>query len=460
MPLDFEKFAVSAIKSIDELRSTNADPKKLDNNSTKQVESRINAFYRAVGLPAFVTNEDIRKSDPKNLNNGNFHETDPENQQVKDFIDDAEGREIAFPEELTEQQQLAFLDDMEETILSSLKKFNEGGRTKGGLFPMVVNGNIRITPNEKRVDGAFFSKQKKHNGITYRRPLIELIVLLRLRTKGFVKDTDRKKLQESFKDLKDSGFFDNGGENLLTIEILKKLLETIVDPEGIVKFIYSTVNKLGIIRKQVRETFKDSKDARIAKEQPLVGESDGKGKLEQQKAQKEQLKSEGEALITLLEYDDTIDVNIVSGEVLTRNMKDALFAPMILETLLSDTNEVDKTIEEEEEKKKKLDRLHKKLYKNMDLVLGTYSGISGIDVLAVITALFSIEEQYLLGLLNKESLERLAKLKGTTTANLPSHADVFDSINALQSKTEEIFNILNERAEKVIIKDKTIRNEG
>jgi hypothetical protein len=448
MSIDFEKFAVSAIKIIDELRSTNADTKNVDSNSAEPVESRINAFYRAVGLPAFVTNEDIKKEDPKNLNNGNLHETDPEDPR----LEDAQAREISFSEELSEKEQLAFLDDMEESIVSSLKKFSDGGRKKGGLFPMIVNGNIRITPYERRVDGAFFQKQKKHNGITYRRPLIELIILLRLRTEGFVDATDKQKLQDSFPELKDAGFFEGSGENLLTIAVLESLLGVITDPEGVVKFIYSTVKNLGRIRSQVRDTFKDSKEATVAEEQPRVGESDGKGKLEQQKAEKEILKSEGEAMITLLEFDDTLDVTLRTT--VTKNMQNALFAPMILETLLSDTREIDKSIKESEAKKETLDRLHKKLNKNMDLVLGTYSGISGIDVLIVITALFSISEDDLLGLLNKESMKRLEQLKLTT---FPRASKVNAAIEALEAKTEEIFKILDEQAEKVKLEEKIKR---
>jgi hypothetical protein len=458
MAINFEKFTVDAIRIIDELRSTNADPKNVDSNSAEPVESRINTLYRAIGLPAFVTKEDIKKEDPKKLNNGNLHETDPEDPEVNDLLEDAQAREASSSEELSEEEQLAFLDDMNESIISSLKKFEDGGRKKGGLFPMVVNGNVRITPHGRRVDGAFFQKQKRHNGITYRRPLIELIVLLRLRTKGFADATDDQKLQDSFPELRDAGFFTGGGKSLLSIQVLRSLLEVITNPEGVVKFIYSTVKSLGRIRSQVRDTFKDSKEATVAEEQPRVGESDGKGKLEQQKAEKEILKSEGEAMITLLEYDDTLDVTLRTTA--TKNMQNALFAPMILETLLSDTREIDKSIKESEAKKETLDRLHKKLNKNMDLILGTYSGISGIDVLVVITALFSMEEGDLLGLLNKESIERLAKLKKVEASSFEGQrAEVFEAIAALEAKTEEIFKILDEHAEKVKLEEKIRRVE-
>jgi hypothetical protein len=454
MSIDFENFSVNAIKIIDELRSTNADPNNINSNSSEPVESRINTFYRAVGLPAFTTNKDIDR-----LNNGNFHETDPEDQTVKKYITEAIEREISFSKELTEEAQKAFLDNMEDSILSSLKKVNEGGRIKGGLFPMVVNGNIRVKPNKKRIGGAFFQKDSglTHSGIIYRRPLIELIVLLRLRGQGFVDSTDKESLQSSFPELQSAGFFDGAGENLLTIQVLKSLLGVITDPEGLIKVIYSTVKNLGRVRKQIREFYKDSKSATVAEEQPRVGESvDNKGQLEKQKLERETIKSEGEARITFLEYDDTLGDTTIT----TKNMKNALFAPMVLDTLLSDTREVDKAIKEGEAKKENLDRVHKKMNKTMDLVLGTYSGISGIDVLVVITALFSIEEGVLLGLLNKESLERLAKLKSTTISELPEHVDVFNAVAALEAKTEEIFKILDELAEKTNLREKIIRNEG
>jgi hypothetical protein len=451
MVIDFEKFAVDAIKSIDELRSTNADLKNLDNNPTKPVESRINAFYRAIGLPAFTTNVNIKD---KELNNGNFHKSDPNDKKVESLLKDAEKREADFSLELSEEAQKKFLDNIEETVLSRIKSGTESGKAKKGtLFPMIVDGNIPILPQSKRVGGAFHQKNSSlvNNDITYRRPLIETIVLLRLRSDGFVSDVDRKKLQNSFSDLQKEGFFDGSSDNLLSIYILDSLLSAITKPDGIMKIIDFTIERLGRVRRQVRDSFKDSKEAIVAEEQPAVGESDGLGEIEKLKEKRELLKSESNARITLLEYDDTLE----SSET-TRNMKDALFAQILLDTLLSDTSDIDKTINEGEAEKKNLDRVHKRLNRNMDLILGAYSGISGIDVLAIITALFLIDEKDLLGLLNKESTDRLSKLK---KGAIFTKSNVHEAISALENKTSEIFKIIDEKTKIVDLIEKNVISE-
>lgn len=457
MAINFEKFAVNAIKIIDELRSTNANLKSIDNNPVRPVESRINTLYRAIGLPAFTTDITIKD---KNLNNGNLFESKPNDQSIIELLDRAQERETNFSLELSSEAQQKFLDNIEETIISSIKsktkdKNDSGIRKKGTLFPMIVNGNIRVLPQSKRVGGAFYQKNSElsHNNIIYRRPFIETVVLLRLRGDGFVSDTDRKKLQNSFPELQDNGFFNGSSENLLSIHILSSLLASITDPGGILKVIDLTIEKLGRVRKQVRESFKDSKEAIVAEEQPITGDSDGLGELEKLKEKRELLKIESDARITLLEYDDTL----INTEA-TRNMKEALFSQMLLDTLLSDTDEVDKSISESEYKKKNLDRLHKKLNKNMDLVLGVYSGISGIDILAIMTALFSIDESYLLGLLNDSSIERLAKLKSVETSYF-ERSGVFDSISALESKVEEILRIIDDRVKITDLVERNTINE-
>ena len=447
MAIDFVKFAVDAIKIIDELRSTGADPKDTDHGSAKPIESRINTFYRAIGLPAFSTDKTI---EDKELNSGNLHEkfADPENSEVKGFIKDTKLRESNFSLELTEEAQIAFLDNMEETVLGSIKRLNEdGGRGKGGLFPMVVNGNIRIIPQDRRVSGAFFQKDSQLgvSNARYRRPLIEAIVLLRLRTQGFINATDVEKLNSDFEDSLPVGFFDGAGENILTLEITKSLANAITDPDGIIKIIDLTIEKLGVVRSQVRASFKDSKEATVAEQQPRTGSSDGEGKFEKQNERREKLKAENDARSSLLGYDDTI-----SSEV-TKNMKDALFMPMVLDAMLTNTNEINKMLEEDKAKEKKLDQQNKRLNKNMDLILGSYSGISGIDVLIVITALFSIQIEDLLGLLNKKSIERLKKIKGEQ--ELPVQIEITKAIKNLENKTIEIFNILDSKVEVISLRE-------
>src|SRR5574343_935332 len=65
---NFKEFATNMIKTIDGIRSFGRD------SSNTPIESRINAFYRALGIPAVLENtENGRPID--NKNNGNAFPT-------------------------------------------------------------------------------------------------------------------------------------------------------------------------------------------------------------------------------------------------------------------------------------------------------------------------------------------------------------------------------------------------
>lgn len=454
MAVDFVKFAVDGIKILDELRSTNSDPKNVSSNSAKPIESRINTFYRAIGLPAFYDDETIQDKD---YNNGNLFESSSNN-TTKSYLNDAIERDVRFSLELDIDVQTSFLDNSTENILGSVKGPRDTGvRKKGGLFPVVVNGNVKIYPQDRRVAGAFYEKDFSVNEgtVKYRRPLIETIILLRLRGQGLVDATDRENLRQDFSSIVGEDFFDGSAENILTAQILSSLLNALIEPDGIVKLVEATTKKLSRIRKQKRETFKDSKEAIVPAEQQITRESDGQGQLERLKKDRELLKAKNEVRITLLEYDDTISSDA------TKNMKEALFSQMVLNALLSDSSDINKSIKECENNENNIDREQKNLNKTMDLLLGSYSGISGVDILIVILALFTINIEDLLGLLNENAIDRLTSLKkkGNTNFSLTKNT-VVNSIQALEDKIKELFDIFVERVNIVKLQDKNTRNEG
>jgi len=439
MTINFEKISDAALRTIDEMRATDADPNRTDNNSAQPAESRINAFYRIIGLPALI-------SDPKKTtvirkrNNGNlFDSFSSEDPAIKDLLNETTQRERRFSTLLNESDIVNFLDESKFDISDSIKK--DIGR-KGNLFPTIVNGDILIYPQDRRVGGAFFKKDSdlKVNGIAYRRPLIELIVLLRLREFGLSNTASDQNIKNSFVELQESGFFEGQSENLLTLEIITELTNAVAGEDGIKKIVSSTVEKLGKVRTKIRESFGNSIGESVPSEIQKVFKTDGRGELEIKKLERENALLEIDSRAVLLEYDDSI------GKEATKNMKDALLAPVVLDLIASDKDKIEKDLSDINTKIQSTNQFQKKMHKNMDLFLGTFSGLSGIDILVVLTALFNISIGDLLGLLNQDAINRLKELRGS---DLPSrNQNVLDAVTKLEAKIDQIYTRIN-----IIIKE-------
>jgi len=157
MVFDFGKFAGDTIRSIDGKRSQAIRLDDLQGTTEDPIESRINAFYRAIGLPS-VTSEDIDLPS----NNGNPHPITMSEELLNTFND----RETAFVKPIDEEIVDNFLD-VHSLKLSDSIEFRDGQgdrkipkRTRGSLFPMMVFGDLGVFPQSKRIAGPFFTQRQ------------------------------------------------------------------------------------------------------------------------------------------------------------------------------------------------------------------------------------------------------------------------------------------------------------
>lgn len=418
MAFDFTKFTIDAIRSIDEIRALNATPQNTG-SPVEKTESRINAFYRALGLPAF--------GQIYNYNNGNLFDTElPNNTLAK-----LDARNILFSANIPEDTVQGLLDYNKFHVDDGLL----GLRTRGILLPMMVNGNIHVFPQQNRVGGAFnaLDDDLVIDDVQYKRPLIELITLLRLRNDGVSDNTIEQNVVNDFSSL-DVGddFFSGANFNALTAQIIVNLLKVV---QTLPKFINKTVKEINSIRAEVRNNFKPV-IANLPSAQPIESSSFNDGATDRIKALQQETSDQNNALFALLSFDDTI----TSGQEITKNAKNAILANSVINMIgFSESDEIKELQNTLDKEKKLLSRL-KVLQQKVDTILGIYSGISGIDILLVITALFLINQEDLLGLLNAEALDRLSALKGGTSFTPVSN--VFDSISALEAKTSDLFKIV------------------
>jgi hypothetical protein len=304
-----------------------------------------------------------------------------------------------------------------------------GKRSRGNLFPMVVDGTIPIFPQERRIAGAFLKDGEIVNDdIKYKRPLIETIIHIRLRSDGLVDTDQQKKLVEQYTGKKGArGIFGVKEVGSASEQILKNAIDTIP------KFLYDMTKRMQKNQKKIYASYLPS-IANIPRQNPASVEKTSdeadRGEINKKQKDLEDRTAIKNAYLSLFDYDNE---TILSSN-LTQIFNETH------EAQRNASSSVEKEKEENEMEKTKAEIETKFAFKIMDQTLGTFSGLSGIDVLIVFSALYTLQLQYLVGLLNDEAYDRLKKLN--PNANVPARASVQDSIPWLEIGVGYFFNSL------------------
>ena len=436
---NFESFAVQAIKAIDEIRSYGKD-------SSTPIEHRINAFYRALGLPAAI----IQDTRQQKLNNGNTFS--PDSLVYENYSTDFNIRKFSFKRNILQEEIDQFISFNQSKMSDGIQELSSpNARIRGSLFPMIVDGEIPIFPQNKRVASAFKTDAELIVGtIRYKRPLIEAIVLMRLKNEGAQNTATQNKVTQDFgtENTQGLGEFSKLILTSLTnsLDNLDDLLDKIIHKAN--KAIKQTkINFAPVIANIAQQSL-----ARVEPEDHSIGEADKKIFL-----QNERLKTQ-QAILTSLEFDDTFSGDLKES----RNVKDALLVSnlmSLINTGLSPQSKINKDKKETEIKREKHVSEIKEIFRTLDLLLGTFGGISGVDVLIIIYALFKINKDALLGLLNEESIVNLEKIKGAGIAN--NKFPVLGAVNELQSVVVDIFNeVESNTSQTKHLNKKSLQEEG
>lgn len=435
---NFEEFAVRAIEYIDSMRSHGRF-------GTKAQESRINAFYRILGLPSAIRVDPREDSNNRNttqskstvnypdkFNTGNIFEN-TELSYTKYEID-FNSRQISFSFPIDEVEIEDFLDTSNAHIKSSLKisssDSNVGNspppppRKRGLLFPMVVDGGLHVLPQNRRIASAFMSDKERKQGETYyARPLIETIIYMKFKGKYIIDSSKQIDVSTAFQAESLQAL---GGTALTTLE--KSL-------KNITKILPQTSKNLGNLRKitgvDVIPTV-----ANVAQQNLEIRQSEKvKGELDTRKEAIDSKIDTKKAILSLFEYNDTI------GTSNSRSMLDSGLTSVLLSVV--NPEEDSSTEKEKEEIEKKIERATVEVKKNartLDLLFGTFSGISGVDILAVIIAMFRMSDGDLISLLNNDAKARLKAQRG---GSIPSTTSVTVAIDKLQQEVEKVFDELS-----------------
>lgn len=424
---NFEEFTVRVIAYIDSIRSFQKAGGKTP------TESRINAFYRAIGLPAILPKDtlDLPEGNPDVLNNGNIFDPN-ELEANQDILKSFDERRF-FDQDITESEILNFVNFNSQDIMASISDNPKNKRLRGVLFPMYVDGRIHIFPQTTRFGQAFSLNKdlKKEKNIVYHRPLIETILYVKIKRSNQVNKTTSDAIIESTAGIVQTASLIDLGENsnIRIEQAINKIAYTLEE----------AVSKLNRARKDVYVSFVPT-IGNIAEQNPIsVNNTEYVGQLEQRELEIEDKEHLDNIILSLFEFGGQ-DGNLI-GEGL---------ASSFIELLIPKENErigENTTFNIKRATKAQIEKVKnnaKGAYRSLELLLGTFAGISGIDIIAVIYALYMLDIKYLIALLNSNSKKNLINIKG----NIPEIVEAenikpAEAILKLQDNVKQIFININ-----------------
>lgn len=436
---DYESFAANAIKQVDEIRSLGGI------SPTVSLESRINAFYRLLGLPAIIRYNEI-KAASNSESDKDRTETDPLNtgNNFKPDVVQATAEEInvfahrvrGSIKKVTEAEAKAFANFNQAKLSHGTLKFeNKSSRKRGLLFPMFVDGEAQIFPQERRVASPFSvdDGDAEVDGVRYRIPFIEVLIAIRLKGAGIYSEPVQKSIRELFPDIDTTDL---------------SVIET-----NIIKALRLALNAIAEIAQKATADINKSSAKLSAPSFPPQGlnpdelvsfiTGPGEGSTEKRKESITSAEAVNNALLTIMEYDNSFNTRAA------KNIKESGLAGSLLSAISTEPEQEKKESERQEEKAKQSKRAG---FRSLETLLGTFGGLSGVDIVVIMLAMMRLPLNDLIGLLNEESklaLER-AKLNdpqkndNSNERSITANATpVREAINNLQNRVKLIYNRLD-----------------
>ena len=420
LDFDFQAFAVDMIQTIDSISSF---PKGVKN--AKPIESRINSFYRAVGLPAVV--------DPsKQLDGYNVGNVSDDSTMTWGAYSLALGSRESAWKALTATKDGMPLHYQSRSIVDNLKN-----RLSGNMFPIVVNGGLEIYPQTKRVVTPFTADIQVFNGTksdNYRRPLIESIINMRVKSLGATNSSIQGALLDGFRaSFPDSTIaVDVNGLNAEISILLREALMAAVDEMS------------AAILSAELETLKSGDvyqlpPSSIAEENPQQSEKQlAPATLDKQAISQQAKQAIKAGFLSLLEFEDD------SGSS-KKSAKDSLLFSNVINAITSDDIKSKQDGNDLEQKQDKADNNIKGAMKTMDLFMGDAGSISGIDMLIVITALFEIDLLNLIGLLNNTAAQSLYAARGGSVDDYVNNKpSISTALTALEAQVTALYGFVDQ----------------
>jgi hypothetical protein len=497
---DIIKFAKNILNEVESIRSyTIATDEDTSQKYNVPTESRVNAFFRLIGLPMFVTIEDEgdKKSD-SGAESGNRHLTPgffgPKFDQyiIKD-IESFGGRDIAFDLLIREEELKTIENDigtdtsnenMARALRSSLPILPNipsdintiGGITIGNgtnferyvykkLFPL-ISSYIDISPKRNEMSRPFVIKeslQQIDNQTPLPKPFIETVARIRLISGSNAGDANEIEKNEDVSNALRTTVGDESYKEISTsdTDVFNSLRSTDTLESFIViklfESIFQLANQWHKLQKKQEKIFKKipyvvsvktasakrslfGKRANVSTDVSL----DEKQELAKKYKKLNELIAKEEVFQTLLPSNDVIKQ--INNTAANRSTSLAALTDSFTELLNYNLKQLKK------QKKRIETNINNKIYEveslrvELETMTGEFTGLSIIDVVAVITALFIIDKKYLIALLDREvkddmKTDSVLKSAIESADNPEGIAKAYEAIQQLEKIITFIFNM-------------------
>lgn len=501
---DIIKFAKDILGEVNAIRSVS----KITDEKTKSqyqwpIESRLNAFCRLIGLPMFVSiekkNKDNKQATPGDLS-GKRHLTPGyygkklANYNVQN--DTKTGVLVQNREEILKtREEKVGKGEMDDDMLKALKSampltttypyprpdissiLQESTIGKGtkferkvykNLFPLVTS-YLEVQPVKNEIARPFLQlmrNQMPDNSTVLPKPFIETVIRIRMISAVGALDVNAlNKITETVR-----GFTTNIGTEEYTE--LANEIESVINTknkinvlEGLIisKLISSIeqIAKIWVVLQNTQEKYFTKSDFVISvktdssKFSTFGKRADTSPNLAINPKCKLGLKLQNlkvqqtleEAKLSLLPSEDSVYGTNSRTSQTKNTLKMSLVTPFI-NMLSYNLDKIKKEIQKTENDIKKWLNGTEKLRVELEAMTGEFTGLSVPDVIAVIIALFIIDEKYLIALLDtevKEEMKKDTRLKDAieSVGNPDGLEKAKEATDALEIATQFVFDLLN-----------------
>ena len=486
------EFARGIIKEVDSIRSYDEYVDENDAFQKRPSESRLNAFFRLIGLPMFVVkkSKESGKAEASNIlmspgfSGASLEDFVIENaENVGDFElnNVLQARERALLQRENSIGSPKFNKYMTLALFNPLPLVSNLVDDKGELSDIRFDGSDReafkaleplitsympIRPVENELSRPFSLKDDRQINSTteLRKPFIEFVVEMRLRVaanagtqysidksldqldvlKLVLTEDDYDKVVSEFQNVMVSGILEDYIISKLTSSLdqlavawasLQVAQESLLQQDDFIINIKTSSGRNNVFGKKVST----SANVELKKNSKL-----GK-RLESLNL----ILAREEAFLSLMPSDDTSDVNEPKRNVVANALIDSF-----IKLINSDISKIKKEKSQIESKISKMTQDVDKLRLRLDLFTGEFYGLSIPDVIAVLIGLFLLPINDLVMLLDASVIDNMKKDKSLKTIldaiyNEQSIENSLSAVTKLGTMVNFVFNRLNESVEKV-----------
>lgn len=484
---DIIEFAKSILTEVDSVRSFSSAglDEKTQQEFNIPTESRVNAFFRLIGLPMFISIEKKGNKQDSGIKPGKQHISSGffgpkfDNYTVKN-IKTLERELVNREQTLSDRENSIGTEEMNRAMSDALKTSmpivpNYDGKVGVGgtyerkifkkLFPLVVSYEEDILPKRNEVSRPFVTNenlQQITNNNPLKVPFIETVVRIRLMFCDNAKTpNEEKKIVDVTNSVKstigETLYKDISSDNQNILNSLNGfgLLEQHIINKFFVA-LYQLANtwtrlqtEQEVLYKQIQYSIsiKTTSAKRSVFGKRAIVSADilsGKNSTTAQELKKlnEKLAEEEALLSILLPSNDVIrETNNKTAN--NRNSSLSALTDSFAQVLNHKMEQLRKQIKKIESEILRRVQEAESLRVRLDMITGEFTGLSIVDVMAVITALFMIDKRDLVALLDEHVKEdmRTDSILETALNNLGNPTG-FDAAIAAKEKLEKFVSLV------------------